>query len=131
MPQEHAVRTQHFIVIDLVLVAIFATVGRASHGESLTPAGIFHTAWPFMTALLVSWAVMLLRRRPTATVAAGIFVWICTVAGGMFLRSWSGDGTAVPFIIVATVVLAVLLIGWRLVRQVVGRGEEPPADTVD
>lgn len=112
---------QHFIIIDLILVAVFATIGRASHGESIAPSGIFHTAWPFMTALLVAWAVMLLRRRPTDTLAAGVFVWLCTVFGGMVLRRGSGDGTATAFVIVATVVLAVFLIGWRLVRTKVRR----------
>ncbi|CAI9409838.1 MULTISPECIES: DUF3054 domain-containing protein [Aestuariimicrobium] len=105
---------QHFIIIDLILVAIFATIGRVSHGESLVPAGIVHTAWPFMTALLVAWVVLLVRKRPTTTLGAGVFVWLVTVVGGMLLRRWTGEGTAVPFIVVATVVLAVFLIGWRL-----------------
>lgn len=114
---------QHFIIIDLILVAVFATIGRASHQESLAPSGIFHTAWPFMTALLVAWAVMLLRKRPTATLGAGVFVWLVTVVGGMFLRRWAGDGTATAFIIVATIVLAVFLVGWRLIWTKVRRSE--------
>ena len=33
------------LVLDLVLVAVFAVIGRASHAESLDLAGIAMTAW--------------------------------------------------------------------------------------
>ena len=46
------------VLLDLLLVAVFAAVGRASHGESV--AGVFVTAWPFLVACLIAW---LLRRR--------------------------------------------------------------------
>ena len=118
------------IVVDVVLVAIFALIGRASHSESLTPAGVFDTAWPFIAALIVGWVVMVVRRRPGLTVGAGVFLWIVTVVGGMALRFASGAGTATAFIVVATVVLGALLVGWR---AVVGRrlDEVRPWQTTD
>jgi hypothetical protein len=46
-------------------------------------------------------------------------VWISTLAGGMLLRVVSGQGTAVSFVLVAGVVLAVFLLGWRAVYKAV------------
>ena len=43
----------------------------------------------------------------------GLTVWLCTVSIGMLLRVISGQGTAPAFIVVATIVTAVLLVGWR------------------
>jgi hypothetical protein len=37
----------------------------------------------------------------------------------MLLRRLTGDGTAWPFVVVATVVLGALLLGWRAGAQVV------------
>ena len=44
---------------------------------------------------------------------------MCTVVLGMLLRRVAGDGTALSFVIVATTVLSVLLLGWRLVARLV------------
>lgn len=106
---------QYAILVDLVLVVLFTVIGRASHSESLTPSGIVATAWPFVTALLVAWAVMLLRKREHLTLGAGTFVWLTTWIGGLALRVIGGDTAAVAFIIVAGVTLLVFLVGWRLI----------------
>lgn len=45
----------------------------------------------------------------------GIAIWFVTLVGGMLLRQASHQGTALPFVIVATVVLAALLVVPRLV----------------
>lgn len=104
-------------VIDIALVVGFAAAGRASHDEG--PAGVLVTAWPFLGGLAIGWLVTLAWRRPLRLAWTGIVVWLCTVAGGMLLRIVSGQGTAVAFIIVATVVLGAVLIGWRLVAKLV------------
>lgn len=104
---------------DVVLTLIFALSGRSSHAEALDPAGIAGTWWPFLAALVVGWIVTLAWRRPTSVVRTGIPLWIITVAGGMLLRAASGQGTALPFIIVATIVLGLALVGWRLIALLV------------
>ena len=49
-------------------------------------------------------------------VETAFVIWPITVALGMVLRNLVFDrGTALPFIIVATVVTGVFLIGWRMV----------------
>ncbi|KSU54402.1 DUF3054 domain-containing protein [Microbacterium enclense] len=112
------------LVLDAVLVVVFAAIGRATHdGDVLGPfgSGLATTAWPFVAALLVGWLVTRAWRRPTAVVRTGLPVWAITVALGMVLRALSGQGVAVAFIIVATLTLALLLLGWRGVARLAGR----------
>lgn len=101
------------LTADVVLTLVFAIIGRASHAESLDAAGVLDTWWPFLAALLIGWLVSLAWRAPLGIVRSGIPIWLITVAGGMLLRAASGQGTALPFIIVATLTLALFLLGWR------------------
>lgn len=110
------------VIVDVVLVLIFAVIGRASHEEN--PSGFLLTAWPFLVALLFGHLLAALlpgRPRRPWSVLWGAVVWIVTVTGGMLLRVVSGDTAEVPFIIVATLVLGVFLVGWRAVTALVRR----------
>ena len=49
----------------------------------------------------------------------GAVVLVCTVVVGMLLRRVIGDGTAASFVIVATTVLSLMLLGWRLIARLV------------
>ncbi|MDQ1177580.1 MULTISPECIES: DUF3054 domain-containing protein [unclassified Microbacterium] len=112
------------LVIDLVLVVVFAAIGRATHdGDVLGPAGsgLATTAWPFVVALLVGWLVTRAWRRPAAIAKTGLPVWAITVALGMVLRALSGQGVAVAFVVVATITLAVMLLGWRGIARLASR----------
>lgn len=106
--------------IDVVLVFVFAMIGRASHGESAVD-GLLITAWPFLAGLVAGWLITLAWRAPAAPVRTGLGVWAVTVGGGMLLRAASGQGTAVAFIVVAAVTLLVFLVGWRVIAGLVGR----------
>ncbi len=108
------------LALDVVLVVAFAAIGRASH-DSHVLIGLGQTAWPFLAALALGWLVCLAWRAPTAPVRTGLPVWAVTVAGGMLLRAASGQGTAVPFIVVATLTLLLMLVGWRVVAALVTR----------
>lgn len=107
--------------LDAVLVVAFAAIGRASHDSAAFGIGLVTTAWPFLVALLVGWLATRAWRAPAAPVRTGLGVWVLTVAGGMVLRALSGQGPAVPFIIVATLTLLVMLVGWRVVAALVSR----------
>lgn len=112
------------LIIDVVLVVVFAAIGRATHdGDVLGPfgSGLATTAWPFAVALLVGWLATRAWRRPVAVVKTGLPVWAITVALGMLLRALSGQGVAVAFVIVATITLAVLLLGWRAIARLASR----------
>jgi hypothetical protein len=109
---------------DVVLVIVFAAIGRASHDEGvLGPGGtgLVETSWPFLVALVLGWLVTLAWRRPFAPLRTGLGVWVVTVAGGMLLRAVSGQGTALAFIVVASATLLLLLVGWRAVVALVAR----------
>jgi hypothetical protein len=107
-------------VLDLVLVLVFAVIGRASHGEALTPVGILTTAWPFLVGGLVGSVVACVVLH-LGWLKEGALVWATAAVVGLLLRALTGGGMAMAFIIVATTVLAVLLVGWRLVAFVVRR----------
>jgi peptidoglycan/LPS O-acetylase OafA/YrhL len=101
------------LTTDLACVILFAALGRRSHAEGLTIAGVAQTAWPFLTGTLFGWLVSRGWRRPTGLVPTGVVVWVCTVAVGMALRKATGSGVAPSFIAVASTVTALLLLGWR------------------
>lgn len=102
-------RTLRALTYDIVLVFLFAAVGRLSHGEDLTALGA--TAWPFLMSTIVGSLVATWRGGPWWR--QGLTSWVITVAGGVFLRVVSGAGAPVSFVLVTAAVLAVLLIGWR------------------
>lgn len=126
------------LIVDAVLVLIFAVIGRASHQED--PGGFLLTAWPFLVALVVGHALAALMgsgpRRPWSLLW-GVTVWVVTVAGGMLLRIVAGDSAQVAFIIVATIVLGIFLVGWRALaalmrrRQQGGKAVAAASDSVD
>ena len=109
--------------LDVVLVVAFAALGRASHAEGTTAAGILTTAWPFLAGTLVGWLVVRVRRHGwPVDVGPGITVWFATLLVGMMLRWATGAGVAPSFVAVAAGVLAALLVGWRaLAAYVLGR----------
>lgn len=115
-------------VLDAALVLLFAAVGRHSHAESGAVLGVLTTAWPFLAGAAAGWLVSGLGRwADPRTLRGGIPVWAGAVAVGMLLRVVTGRGTAVSFVIVATVVLGIFLLGWRavaarLVARRVARG---------
>ena len=99
-----------WLVVDLLLVSVFAVIGRLSHYGSLSLGGWWTTAWPFLAGALLAWAALTATRRPPAAVTSGVVVWLGALVGGMVLRQASGQGTATSFIVVATLVLGVLLV---------------------
>src|SRR6476660_4735917 len=99
---------------DVVGVLVFCTIGRRSHAEGLTVAGVAETAWPFLVGTAVGWLLVHAWRKPTAVAPTGLAVWVSTVAIGMLLRKATSAGVAVSFIVVASATLAVVLLGWRL-----------------
>jgi peptidoglycan/LPS O-acetylase OafA/YrhL len=104
---------------DIVCVLVFCALGRRSHAEGLTLAGIAETAWPFLSGTALGWLISRGWRAPTVVVPTGVIVWLATVIVGMLLRKASSQGVATSFIIVASVVTALLLLGWRGIAALV------------
>ena len=109
------------LAVDIACVLVFCAIGRRSHAEGLTVAGIVETAWPFLTGTAAGWLLARGWRRPVSLAPTGLTVWVCTVVVGMLLRKLTAQGTATSFIVVASVTTAVLLLGWRGAVRVAAR----------
>jgi hypothetical protein len=108
-------------VADIVLVLVFVIIGRSSHSEALSVPGVLETLWPFVVGLAVGWLVTRAWHGPIGIVSPGLPIWALTVAVGMLFRAVTGQGIALPFVIVATVTLAIFLLGWRAAAVLVAR----------
>ena len=119
-------------VVDIVLIVAFALIGRSSHAEAASPLGLWTTAYPFLAGWAVGFLVVRGWTRPLRLWPTGVVVWVATVAIGLLLRVLTGQGDVagdplpLSFVIVATISLAVFLLGWRAVaRPVVTRFGRP------
>lgn len=113
---------KHAFFLDLLVVLVFAAAGRASHELSSGVPGVLETAWPFLVGLAVGWLAVL--RQPAERhfwLLDGAVITACTLVVGMLLRLATGEGTALPFVLVATGTLALGLVGWRAVEALVRR----------
>ncbi|MFD2674434.1 DUF3054 domain-containing protein [Gulosibacter bifidus] len=111
-----------WLLIDLVLVGVFALLGRSAHNSALDFGGWFGTASPFLVALAVGWALALaLGIDPTRVRLPELVVYVVTVALGLGIRVLTGETAALPFVLVTAGVLAVFLLLPRLVMQLVTR----------
>lgn len=99
---------------DVVLILVFAAIGRDAHHREEPILGVLLTAWPFLAGASAGWAIARVWRSPFDIARAGVPVWLATLVGGMLLRALTGQTVVLPFIIVATLALAVFLVGYRL-----------------
>jgi hypothetical protein len=122
MPQaDTRVRPAVALLADVVCVLVFCTIGRRSHAEGITVAGVVETAWPFLAGTALGWVAARGWRNPAALAPTGLTVWLGTVVIGMLLRKATSAGTAVSFVVVASLVTAILLLGWRAVATALAR----------
>jgi peptidoglycan/LPS O-acetylase OafA/YrhL len=123
MPPASDTRVRPLVAMlaDVVCVLLFCTIGRRSHAEGITLAGVAETAWPFLAGTAVGWVAARGWRRPDTLAPTGLVIWLCTVAIGMLLRKATSHGTAVSFVVVASLVTAILLLGWRAAVSALAR----------
>jgi hypothetical protein len=103
---------------DVLAIVVFALIGRASHAEGVTAVGAATTALPFLAGALLGWSGLLAGRMRPESLPAGACVVAGAIAGGMTLRRLTGGGTPVSFVLVATTVVSVFLLGWRAALMV-------------
>ncbi|HZC40369.1 MAG TPA: DUF3054 domain-containing protein [Streptosporangiaceae bacterium] len=106
---------------DVCCVLVFVVIGRATHHNGETLAGIATVAWPFLAGLAIGVVAVRAWRRPLALLPTGLAVWVGTVAGGQLLRVVSGQGTEPAFIAVSAVFLALFMLGWRVIARLAAR----------
>ena len=115
-------RAARAALADIAAIVVFVAIGRRNHDEGTAVDGIASVAAPFLIALAVGWIVARAWKHPKQ-IDTALIIWPITVAVGMALRNLVFDrGTALPFVIVATLVIGLLLVGWRLVAARFSRG---------
>jgi len=100
-------------VFDALSVLLMVVIGTRNHETDTGVTGILFVAAPFWIALSLAHLAPLLQRKNRKNTNTFV-VWGYTVAMGMLLRNMVFNrGTAVAFIIVATVFLGITMFGWR------------------
>lgn len=113
MSREIDPRTPLAAALDTATVVLFVAIGKREHDQDTAVVGLVETAAPFLIGLVVAWLVFRVWKRPTAW-TTGLLVWPVTLVIGMVLRSAVfDDGTAAPFVLVATGFLGLFFVGWR------------------
>lgn len=102
------------LLIDVAIVAAFVAIGRDTHNEGTALTGIAETAAPFLLALGLGWVATRAWRQPVDVLGGGAVAAITVVAGMLFRRAIFDDGTAFPFVVVATLFLGGGIVGWRM-----------------
>lgn len=116
--------------LDVIAVFVFVAIGRDTHDGGIDIGGLLSTAAPFLIALVVGWLLAQAWIRPT-TGSTGLVVWLTTLGFGMGLRRVVFErGTAIAFVIVATIFLGLTMVGWRFgCRMIKSRTPAPRPGT--
>lgn len=104
-------------IADVLLILVFAAIGRDAHARGDIISGAFITAWPFLTGAALAWMAIRAWRAPLAVWPTGVLVWISVVLVGMLLRAATGQTVVLPFVLVASISLGVFLLGYRVVAR--------------
>lgn len=106
------------IAADYVAIASFALLARAAHQSDDMPfnfSGWLSTLWPFALGVTLGWLITRENK--------GGLIWIITVVTGLVI--WGFRNSDIPhwsFIVVATTMSALLMLGWRGVAKLVKKG---------
>ena len=115
------------IAVDVICILVFAIIGRSSHQEATDLLGVAHTAWPFLAGCFLGTLIGRTWRHPYA-LASGVAVWLGTVIGGMTLRVLTGAGVQLSFVVIASCVLALFIVGWRAGLRLIQRARAKTAE---
>lgn len=113
--------------LDVLAIALFALLARMAHQSEEMPftfAGWLETTWPFLAGVVLSYLRLILLRGGVASRIwpEGVTIWVVTALVGLGI--WGLNNREVPhwsFIIVATVMSGLLLLGWRVIAVALTR----------
>lgn len=105
-------------VLGVALFALFARIAHRSDDMPLNFMGWLETLWPFLLGTFIGWVLLALSGKLSCAtqVGSGVIVWLSTVIAGLAI--WGirrGEFPHWSFIIVASAVSALLLLGWRAI----------------
>ncbi|RSZ64709.1 DUF3054 domain-containing protein [Corynebacterium hylobatis] len=114
------------LTADVVAIAAFALFARIAHQTDDMPlnfGGWLSTLWPFLLGVALSWVVIAAAKWDGARlVPAGVSAWLITVVVGLGI--WTVRNGEFPhwsFILVATIMSALFMLGWRAIAGIVER----------
>jgi hypothetical protein len=106
---------------DVLAVLVFTAIGRSLHGEVVDAFELLTTASPFLLGLVIGWLVGRAWRAPLR-LPVGTAVWVSATVVGLGVRAAFTQRLPLAFVVVVTLGLALLLLGWRvLARSIVRR----------
>lgn len=101
--------------LDFASVLIFVVAGLRNHNGDTAVGEVLSIAAPFLIALAVGWLVSRAWRQPM-NLRNGAIIWASTIVVGLLLRNLVfARGVATSFIVVTTLFLGALLLGWRAI----------------
>ncbi|MCT1683974.1 DUF3054 domain-containing protein [Corynebacterium appendicis] len=112
------------IALDTLSIAVFALLARIAHQTEEMPlnlTGWLSTLWPFLVGVALAWVIVTLARKGEGK-GNGVFIWLITVATGLII--WGIRNQQLPhwsFIVVASVMSALLMLGWRGIARLIKR----------
>lgn len=116
-----AMKNSTAITLDAVAIALFALFARIAHQTEETPLNFItwlDTLWPFLLGVALAWMFALFALKK----AKGWVIWLITVATGLII--WAIRNQQLPhwsFILVASVMSALLMLGWRGIARLIKR----------
>ena len=101
---------------DALCVLALVVIGTRNHDTDTGVGGVLYVGAPFWIAAGLAHAAPLMQKSSPKPLPNKWVVLGYTVLMGMVLRNFVFDrGTALPFVIVATLFLAATMLGWRAV----------------
>lgn len=116
------------IAMDTLAIAVFALLARITHQTDEMPlnfTGWLSTLWPFLVGVALAWVIVTFAGKGVGTSngeGKGPFIWLITVATGLII--WGIRNQQLPhwsFVIVASVMSALLMLGWRGIARLIKR----------
>jgi membrane protein DedA with SNARE-associated domain len=102
------------VINDAACVVALVVVGTRNHDTDTGFGGVSYVAAPFLIGLLVAQVLMKTPNFKQFSFVGGLATAAITVSVGMVLRNLAFNrGTALAFVIVATVFLLTTMTGWR------------------
>lgn len=116
------------IAMDTLAIAVFALLARIAHQTDEMPlnfTGWLSTLWPFLVGVALAWVIVTFassRNGKADGQGNGVIIWLITVATGLII--WGIRNQQLPhwsFVIVASVMSALLMLGWRGIARLIKR----------
>lgn len=118
VPGQRGIAYWEAVIMDVLAVALFALMARIAHNTAELPfswMGVLETGDPFLLGALGGLGVSALARWKAGKIApTGVVVWLASAVVGLVW--WGVRHHEVPhwsFMIVATVMSGILILGWR------------------